>query len=156
MRTVTISTSFSYMVGAPDVDIQISREIAARDVTEKFKAAATAAIIHYYGRHPEDFKADDTPFCSQYGSRKQGVANQRQADGVFHLRCNTLPGRQQRYRGSEPGGCRAACSAHNLHLPGLHDLRSRIARIAKTEFGDSGILSPHQQTKELHNEPSKD
>lgn len=62
MRTVTISTSFSYMVGAPDVDIQISREIAARDVTEKFKAAATAAIIHYYGRHPEDFKADDTPF----------------------------------------------------------------------------------------------
>lgn len=50
------------MVGAPDIDIQISREIAARDVTEKFKAAATAAIIHYYGRHPEDFKADDTPF----------------------------------------------------------------------------------------------
>lgn len=62
MRTVTISTSFSYMVGAPDVDIQILREIAARDVTEKFKAAATAAIIHYYGRHPEDFKADDAPF----------------------------------------------------------------------------------------------
>lgn len=62
MRTVTISTSFTYMVGAPDVDIQISRDIAARDVTEKFKAAATAAIIHYYGRHPEDFKADDTPF----------------------------------------------------------------------------------------------
>ena len=50
MRTLTISNSFSYMVGAPDVDIQISRDIAARDVTEKFKAAATAAIIHYYGR----------------------------------------------------------------------------------------------------------
>ena len=39
MRTLTISNSFSYMVGAPDVDIQISRDIAARDVTEKFKAA---------------------------------------------------------------------------------------------------------------------
>lgn len=62
MRTVTISKTYSYIIGSPEEHIRQIRDKATDDVTEKFKAAATAAIIHYYGRHPEDFKADDTPF----------------------------------------------------------------------------------------------
>ncbi len=36
--------------------------IFTRSKWDVVEAAATAAIIHYYGRHPEDLKADDTPF----------------------------------------------------------------------------------------------
>lgn len=36
--------------------------IFTRSKWDVVEAEATAAIIHYYGRHPEDLKADDTPF----------------------------------------------------------------------------------------------
>lgn len=62
MRTVTITNSFSYIVGEPEVDIQILHDNAVREVTEKLKAAETAAIAHYSGRHLEDFTNDNTPF----------------------------------------------------------------------------------------------
>lgn len=62
MRTVTISNSFSYIIGWPEERIKAGREKATNDVTNKFHDAAEAAIMHYYGRHPNEFNADNTPF----------------------------------------------------------------------------------------------
>ena len=62
MRTVTISNSFSYIIGSPEERIKAIRDKATNDVTDKFHAAAEAAIMHYYGRHPDEFSADNTPF----------------------------------------------------------------------------------------------
>lgn len=62
MRTVTISNSFSYIIGSPEERIKAIRDKATHDVTNKFHAAAEAAIMHYYGRHPDEFNADNTPF----------------------------------------------------------------------------------------------
>lgn len=62
MRTVTISNSFSYIIGSPEERIKAIRDKATNDVTDKFHAAAEAAIMHYYGRHHNEFNADNTPF----------------------------------------------------------------------------------------------
>ena len=62
MRTVTISNSFSYIIGWPEERIKAIRDKATNDVTNKFHAAAEAAIMHYCGRHPDEFNADNTPF----------------------------------------------------------------------------------------------
>lgn len=62
MRTVTISNSFSYIIGSPEERIKAIRDKATNDVTNKFHAAAEAAIMHYYGRHPDEFSADNAPF----------------------------------------------------------------------------------------------
>lgn len=62
MRTVTISNSFSYIIGSPEERIKAMRDKATNDVTDAFSAAAKAAITHYYGRHPNEFNADNTPF----------------------------------------------------------------------------------------------
>lgn len=50
MRTVTISNSFSYIIGSPEERIKAIRDKATNDVTDAFSAAAKAAITHYYGR----------------------------------------------------------------------------------------------------------
>lgn len=85
MRTVTISNSFTYLIGAPEVDIKISREIAANDVTNKFQAAAKAAIMHYYGRHPEDFTDDNTPFVvmKQPDGKTWQINDKQTGDFIF-------------------------------------------------------------------------
>lgn len=62
MRTVTISNSFSYIIGSPEERIKAMRDKATNDVTNKFHAAAEAAIMHYYGRHPDEFSAENAPF----------------------------------------------------------------------------------------------
>lgn len=62
MRTVTISNSFSYIIGSPEERIKSIRDKATSDVTDAFSAAAKAAITHYYGRGPEEFSADSAPF----------------------------------------------------------------------------------------------
>ena len=62
MRTVTISNSFSYIIGSPEERIKAIRDKATNDVTNKFHAAAEAAIMHYYGRHPDEFSAENAPF----------------------------------------------------------------------------------------------
>lgn len=62
MRTVTISNSFSYIIGSPEERIKAIRDKATNDVTNEFHAAAKAAITHYYGRGPEEFGADSAPF----------------------------------------------------------------------------------------------
>lgn len=62
MRTVTISNSFSYIIGSPKERISDLIDKATNDVTNKFHDAAEAAIMHYYGRHPNEFNADNTPF----------------------------------------------------------------------------------------------
>ncbi|QEG12583.1 hypothetical protein SEGES_51 [Klebsiella phage vB_KpnS_SegesCirculi] len=62
MRTVTISNSFSYIIGSPEERIRAIRDKATNDVTNKFHDAAEAAIMHYYGCGPEEFSADSAPF----------------------------------------------------------------------------------------------
>lgn len=62
MRTVTISNSFSYIIGSPEEHIRPLRDKATEDVTERFCAAAKEAIRHYYGRGAEEFSEDSTPF----------------------------------------------------------------------------------------------
>lgn len=62
MRTVTISNSFSYIIGSPEERIKAIRDKATNDVTDAFSAAAKATITHYYGRGPEEFSADSAPF----------------------------------------------------------------------------------------------
>lgn len=62
MRTVTISNSFSYIIGSPEERIKAMRDKATNDVTDAFSAAAKAAITHYYGRGPEEFNAESAPF----------------------------------------------------------------------------------------------
>lgn len=62
MRTVTISNSFSYIIGSPEERIKAIRDKATNDVTDAFSAAAKAAIMHYYGRHHDEFSEDNTPF----------------------------------------------------------------------------------------------
>lgn len=62
MRTVTISNSFSYIIGSPEERIKAIRDKATNDVTDAFSAAAKAAITYYYGRGPEEFRADSAPF----------------------------------------------------------------------------------------------
>lgn len=62
MRTVTISNSFSYIIGSPEERIKAIRDKATNDVTDAFSAAAKAAITYYYGRCPEEFSADSAPF----------------------------------------------------------------------------------------------
>lgn len=62
MRTVTISNSFSYIIGWPEERIKAIRDKATNDVTDAFSAAAKAAITHYYGRGPEEFSVDSSPF----------------------------------------------------------------------------------------------
>lgn len=62
MRTVTISTRFSYMVGTPEEHIKAIRDKANNDVTDAFRAAAKAAITYYYDRGAEEFSAESAPF----------------------------------------------------------------------------------------------
>lgn len=62
MRTVTISNSFSYIIGSHEERIKAIRDGATNEVTNKFHDAAKAAITYYYGRGPEELSADSAPF----------------------------------------------------------------------------------------------
>ena len=63
MRTVTISNSFSYIIGWQEERIKAIRDKATNDVTDSFSAAVKAAITHYYGRGAEEFSEDSAPFA---------------------------------------------------------------------------------------------
>lgn len=85
MRTVTISNSFSYIIGSPEERIKAIRDKATNDVTNKFHAAAEAAIAHYYGRGPEDFSADNTPFVviKQADGRTWQINDKQTGEFIF-------------------------------------------------------------------------
>ncbi|WPJ54662.1 hypothetical protein RCIP0079_00048 [Klebsiella phage RCIP0079] len=85
MRTVTISNSFSYIIGWPEERIKAGREKATNDVTNKFHDAAEAAIMHYYGRHPNEFNADNTPFVviKQADGRTWQINDKRTGEFIF-------------------------------------------------------------------------
>lgn len=62
MRTVTISNSFSYIIGWPEERIRPLSDKATDDVTDRFFAAYKDAVRHYYGRGAEEFSSDSAPF----------------------------------------------------------------------------------------------
>lgn len=85
MRTVTISNSFSYIIGWPEERIKAGREKATNDVTNKFHATAKAANMHYYGRHPNEFNADNTPFVviKREGGRTWQINDKQTGEFIF-------------------------------------------------------------------------
>lgn len=85
MRTVTISNSFSYIIGWPEERIKAVRDKATNDVTNKFHAAAKAAIMHYYGRHPDEFNDDNTPFVviKQADGRAWQISDKQTGEFIF-------------------------------------------------------------------------
>ena len=85
MRTVTISNRFSYIIGSPEERIKAGREKATNDVTNKLHATAEAAITHYYGRHPNEFNADNTPFAviKQADGRTWQIIDKQTGEFIF-------------------------------------------------------------------------
>lgn len=85
MRTVTISNSFSYIIGSPEERIKAIRDKSTNDVTDAFSAAAKAAITHYYGRHPNEFNADNTPFAviKQADGRTWQIIDKQTGEFIF-------------------------------------------------------------------------
>ena len=85
MRTVTISNSFSYIIGSPEERIKAIRDKATHEVTNKFHAAAEAAIMHYYGRHHDEFNADNTPFVviKQADGRTWQINDKQTGEFIF-------------------------------------------------------------------------
>ena len=111
MRTVTISNSFSYIIGSPEERINAIRDEATNDVTNKFHAAAEAAIMHYYGRHPDEFSADNTPFVviKQADGRTWQINDKQTGEFIF---------------GSVP--CRVG--SNDVTIQELGDLEPRVQR----------------------------
>lgn len=111
MRTVTISNSFSYIIGSPEERINALREKATNDVTNKFHDAAEAAIMHYYGRHPNEFNADNTPFVviKQADGRTWQINDKQTGEFIF---------------GSVP--CRVG--SNDVTIQELGDLEPRVQR----------------------------
>lgn len=111
MRTVTISNSFSYIIGSPEERIKAIREKATNEVTDKFHAAAEAAIMHYYGRHPDEFSADSTPFVviKQADGRTWQINDKQTGELIF---------------GSVP--CRVG--GNDVTIQELGDLEPRVQR----------------------------
>ncbi|UEW68300.1 hypothetical protein [Klebsiella phage vB_KpnS-VAC112] len=85
MRTVTISNSFSYIIGSPEERIKAIREKATNDMTNKFHDAAEAAFMHYYGRHSDEFNADNTPFVviKQADGRTWQINDKQTGEFIF-------------------------------------------------------------------------
>lgn len=111
MRTVTISNSFSYIIGSPEERIKAIRDKATNEVTDKFHAAAEAAIMHYYGRGPEEFSADSTPFVviKQADGRTWQINDKQTGEFIF---------------GSVP--CRVG--SNDVTIQELGDLEPRVQR----------------------------
>lgn len=111
MRTVTISNSFSYIIGSPEEHIKAIRDKAANDVNDAFSAAAKAAIMHYYGRHPDEFSADNTPFVviKQADGRTWQINDKQTGELIF---------------GSVP--CRVG--SNDVTIQELGDLEPRVQR----------------------------
>lgn len=111
MRTVTISNSFSYIIGSPEERIKAIRDEATNDVNNKFHAAAEAAIMHYYGRHPDEFSADNTPFVviKQADGRTWQINDKQTGEFIF---------------GSVP--CRVG--SNDVTIQELGDLEPRVQR----------------------------
>ena len=111
MRTVTISNSFSYIIGSPEERIKAIRDKATNEVTDKFHAAAEAAIMHYYGRHPDEFSADNTPFVviKQVDGRTWQINDKQTGEFIF---------------GSVP--CRVG--SNDVTIQELGDLEPRVHR----------------------------
>ncbi|WPJ51941.1 hypothetical protein RCIP0042_00046 [Klebsiella phage RCIP0042] len=111
MRTVTISNSFSYIIGSPEERIKAIRDKATNDVTNKFHAAAEAAIMHYYGRHHDEFSADNTPFVviKRADGRTWQINDKQTGEFIF---------------GSVP--CRVGSNDVTIHE--LGDLEPRVKR----------------------------
>lgn len=111
MRTVTISNSFSYIIGSPEELIKAIRDKATNDVTDKFHAAAEAAIMHYYGRHPDELSADSAPFLvvKKEGGNVWQINDKQTGEFIF---------------GSVP--CRVA--SNDVTIQALSDLEPRVQR----------------------------
>lgn len=111
MRTVTISNSFSYIIGSPEERIKAIRDKATNDVTDAFSAAAKAAITYYYGRGPEEFSADNTPFVviKQADGRTWQINDKQTGEFIF---------------GSVP--CRVG--SNDVYIQSLGDLEPRVQR----------------------------
>ena len=111
MRTVTISKTYSYIIGSPEERIKAIRDKATNDVTNKFHAAAEAAIMHYYGRHPDEFSADNTPFVviKQADERTWQINDKQTGEFIF---------------GSVP--CRVG--SNDVTIQELGDLEPRVQR----------------------------
>lgn len=108
MRTVTISNSFSYIIGSPEERIKSIRDKATNDVMNKFHAAAEAAIMHYYGRHPDEFSADNAPFVviKREGGHVWQINDKQTGEFIF---------------GSVP--CRVGSNDVTIHELGDHEPR---------------------------------
>ena len=111
MRTVTISNSFSYIIGSPEELIKAIRDKEINDVTDKFHAAAEAAIMHYYGRHPDEFSADSAPFLvvKKEGGNVWKINDKQTGEFIF---------------GSVP--CRVG--SNDVTIQALSDLEPRVQR----------------------------
>lgn len=111
MRTVTISNSFTYIIGSPKERINALIDKATNDVTNKFHDAAEAAIMHYYGRHPNEFNADNTPFVviKQADGRTWQINDKQTGEFIF---------------GSVP--CRVG--SNDVSIQSLSDPETRVQR----------------------------
>lgn len=85
MRTVTISNSFSYIIGSPEDRIKAIRDKATNDVTDAFSAAAKAAITYYYGSGPEEFSAESSPFLviKREGGHVWQISDKQTGEFIF-------------------------------------------------------------------------
>lgn len=85
MRTVTISNTYSYIIGSPEEHIRQLRDKATDDATDRFSAAAKEAIRHYYGRDPEEFSEDRTPFAvfKMRGVEAWQIIDKQTSDFIF-------------------------------------------------------------------------
>lgn len=85
MRSVTISNTFSYIIGSPEDHIRPLRDKAADDVTDRFCAAAKEAIRYYYGRGAEEFSEDSTPFAvfKMRGGEAWQIIDKQTGDFIF-------------------------------------------------------------------------
>jgi hypothetical protein len=111
MRTVTISKSFSYIIGSHEERIKAIRDKATNDVTDAFSAAAKAAITYYYGRGPEEFSADSAPFlvAKKEGGNVWQINDKQTGEFIF---------------GSVP--CRVG--SNDVTIQELGDLEPRVQR----------------------------
>lgn len=85
MRTVTISNTYSYIIGSSEEHIRPLRDKATDDAKGRFCAAAKEAIRHYYGRDPEEFSEDRTPFAvfKMRGVEAWQIIDKKTSDFIF-------------------------------------------------------------------------
>ena len=111
MRTVTISKTYSYIIGSPEEHIRQLRDKATDDATDRFCAASKEAIRHYYGRGPEEFSEDRKPFAvfKMRGVEAWQIIDKQTSDLIF---------------GSAP--CRVG--SNDIEIQSLEDAAPRVQR----------------------------